>query len=614
MTANANAYTADSITILEGLQAVRKRPAMYIGSTDYRGLHHLVYEVVDNSIDEAMAGYCTRIEVVLHMDNSVTVRDNGRGIPVDIHPKEKVPAVQVVMTKLHAGGKFDNSAYKVSGGLHGVGVSCVNALSERLEVTVRRDGKRWKQVYSRGVPQEELQYIGESDSHGTTVRFKPDETIFETTEFSYDTLKKRFEELAYLNKGLQIECRDERTSEVHLFHAEGGIHQFVKDLNSGEVGIHAIVDGEGVADGVSVEFAIQYNAGYKENMYTFANNIRTKEGGTHLAGFKTALTRAINNYIKSQPDLTKKMKGQALSGDDVREGLTAVLSVKLPQPQFEGQTKTKLGNSDMRALVDAMVSEKLMTFFEENPQVARSIIEKAQTAAGKPAGEGDDPEVDTEDKKDQGKKKQSKGDNEDMKIDKSKMTQAELLILEDIEKRYGVADDPAQTEQTPEGKPAVTKSVEKPEQNQETPADGEDIYKGLNPAVKAEIEALRKFREDAENRELEAVAGKYEIIGKKKEELVPMLKSLRATGGTAYNDMIAVLDATVEAVNKSGVFSEVGKSGHGSVHVSDAEGKIEGIAKSYMQKEPSMSYTDALAKAWEDNPDLMDAYDAEEGF
>lgn len=241
-------------------------------------------------------------------------------------------------------------------------------------------------------------------------------------------------------------------------------------------------------------------------------------------------------------------------------------------------------------------------------------IEKAQTAAGKPAGEGDDPEVDTEDKKDQGKKKQSKGDNEDMKIDKSKMTQAELLILEDIEKRYGVADDPAQTEQTPEGKPAVTKSVEKPEQNQETPADGEDIYKGLNPAVKAEIEALRKFREDAENRELEAVAGKYEIIGKKKEELVPMLKSLRATGGTAYNDMIAVLDATVEAVNKSGVFSEVGKSGHGSVHVSDAEGKIEGIAKSYMQKEPSMSYTDALAKAWEDNPDLMDAYDAEEGF
>lgn len=381
MTANANAYTADSITILEGLQAVRKRPAMYIGSTDYRGLHHLVYEVVDNSIDEAMAGYCTRIEVVLHMDNSVTVRDNGRGIPVDIHPKEKVPAVQVVMTKLHAGGKFDNSAYKVSGGLHGVGVSCVNALSERLEVTVRRDGKRWKQVYSRGVPQEELQYIGESDSHGTTVRFKPDETIFETTEFSYDTLKKRFEELAYLNKGLQIECRDERTSEVHLFHAEGGIHQFVKDLNSGEVGIHAIVDGEGVADGVSVEFAIQYNAGYKENMYTFANNIRTKEGGTHLAGFKTALTRAINNYIKSQPDLTKKMKGQALSGDDVREGLTAVLSVKLPQPQFEGQTKTKLGNSEAKTFVQRVMTDKLGDWFDAHPAEAKNIIQKAIEAS-----------------------------------------------------------------------------------------------------------------------------------------------------------------------------------------------------------------------------------------
>ena len=381
MTANANAYTADSITILEGLQAVRKRPAMYIGSTDYRGLHHLVYEVVDNSIDEAMAGYCTRIEVVLHMDNSVTVRDNGRGIPVDIHPKEKVPAVQVVMTKLHAGGKFDNSAYKVSGGLHGVGVSCVNALSERLEVTVRRDGKRWKQVYSRGVPQEELQYIGESDSHGTTVRFKPDETIFETTEFSYDTLKKRFEELAYLNKGLQIECRDERTSEVHLFHAEGGIHQFVKDLNSGEVGIHAIVDGEGVADGVSVEFAIQYNAGYKENMYTFANNIRTKEGGTHLAGFKTALTRAINNYIKSQPDLTKKMKGQALSGDDVREGLTAVLSVKLPQPQFEGQTKTKLGNSEAKTFVQRVMTDKLGDWFDSHPSEAKNIIQKAIEAS-----------------------------------------------------------------------------------------------------------------------------------------------------------------------------------------------------------------------------------------
>ncbi len=374
-------YSADSITILEGLQAVRKRPAMYIGSIDTRGLHHLVYEVVDNSIDEAMAGYCDHIDVVIHLDNSLTVRDNGRGIPVDIHPKAGVPAVQVVMTKLHAGGKFDNDAYKVSGGLHGVGVSCVNALSEWLEVTVRRDGKRWKQRYSRGVPQDELQYVGESDSHGTTVRFKPDEEIFEVNEFSYETLKKRFEELAYLNHGLEIECSDERTGEKHLFRADGGLIQFIKDLNSGENGLHPIVNGEGVADGVTVDFALQYNAGYKENVYTFANNIRTKEGGTHLAGFKTALTRAINGYIKSQPDLTKKIKGGALSGDDVREGLTAVLSVKLPQPQFEGQTKTKLGNSEISGIVGSLVHAKLDTFFQENPKDTRLIIDKALDAA-----------------------------------------------------------------------------------------------------------------------------------------------------------------------------------------------------------------------------------------
>ena len=381
-TSGNGGYNASSITILEGLSAVRKRPAMYIGSTDGRGLHHLVYEVVDNSIDEAMAGYCSHITVILHADNSVTVRDDGRGIPVDLHPKEGVPAVQVVMTKLHAGGKFDNSSYKVSGGLHGVGVSCVNALSEELTVTVRRDGKRYRQHYSRGVPQDELAVISEGvEGHGTTVTFRPDEEIFEVLEFSYETLKKRFEELAYLNKGLTIECVDERTGENHMFHAEGGIRQFVGDLNSGEQGIHPIIFGEGMVDNVTVDFALQYNAGYKENILTFANNIRTKEGGTHLVGFRTALTRAINAYIKSQPDLSKKMKNTALSGDDVREGLTAVVSVKLPQPQFEGQTKTKLGNSDMRTLVDAMVSEKLMTFFEENPQVARTIIEKAQTAA-----------------------------------------------------------------------------------------------------------------------------------------------------------------------------------------------------------------------------------------
>ncbi len=380
-TSTTNAYNASAITVLEGLAAVRKRPAMYIGSTDVRGLHHLVYEVVDNSIDEAMAGYCTRIEVTLHVDNSVTVRDNGRGIPVDIHPKEGVPAVQVVMTKLHAGGKFDNDAYKVSGGLHGVGVSCVNALSDWLIVTVRRDGMRYRQRYERGNPVTGLEVIGEIDSHGTSVHFLPDDTIFETSEFSYDTLKKRFEELAYLNKGLEIECYDERSGEKHLFRADGGIVQFVKDLNSNAMGIHTIVEGDGVEQNCTVEFALQYNASYQENMLTFANNIRTKEGGTHLAGFKTALTRAINSYIKSQPDLTKKIKGGTLSGDDVREGLTAVLSVKLPQPQFEGQTKTKLGNSEMSGIVSGIVYQALDTYFQENPKEARMIIEKALDAA-----------------------------------------------------------------------------------------------------------------------------------------------------------------------------------------------------------------------------------------
>ena len=377
----ASSYDASSITILEGLSAVRKRPAMYIGSTDVRGLHHLVYEVVDNSIDEAMAGFCTRITVILHADNSVTVRDDGRGIPVDIHPKEGVPAVQVVMTKLHAGGKFDNNSYKVSGGLHGVGVSCVNALSEWLTVTVRRDGKRYRQHYSRGVPQDQLTVIGEADGHGTTVRFQPDEQIFEVLEFSYDTLKKRFEELAYLNKGLYIECIDERTSETHVFHAEGGIRQFVSDLNSGQQGIHPIIMAEGVVDNVAIDFALQYNAGYKETILTFANNIHTKEGGTHLVGFRTALTRAINGYVKNQPDLTKKLKGTALSGDDVREGLTAVISVKLPQPQFEGQTKTKLGNSEAKTFVQRVMTDKLGDWFDAHPAEAKNIIQKAIEAS-----------------------------------------------------------------------------------------------------------------------------------------------------------------------------------------------------------------------------------------
>ena len=372
-------YNADSITILEGLAAVRKRPAMYIGSTDGRGLHHLVYEVVDNSIDEAMAGYCNKITVRLHVDGSCSVSDNGRGIPVDIHPKEGVPAVQVVMTKLHAGGKFDNDSYKVSGGLHGVGVSCVNALSEHLEVTIRRNGHRYSQKYSRGVPQEELQVLGESQNHGTTVRFFPDDEIFETLVFSYETIRKRLEELAYLNKGLEIEFTDERSSEQELFRFDGGIHEFVKDLNQGEAPVHAIIDGYGESSGVMAEFSLQYNAGYKENVLTFANNIRTKEGGTHLAGFKTALTRAINNYLKNS-ELNKKLK-MTLSGDDVREGLTAVVSVKLPNPQFEGQTKTKLGNSEVAGLVGGIVYDRLVTFFEENPKDIKLIIEKAVDAA-----------------------------------------------------------------------------------------------------------------------------------------------------------------------------------------------------------------------------------------
>lgn len=373
------AYDASSITVLEGLSAVRKRPAMYIGSTDGRGLHHLVYEVVDNSIDESMAGYCDRIGVAIHLDNSVTVSDNGRGIPVDMHPKEHRPAVEVVMTVLHAGGKFDNESYKVSGGLHGVGVSVVNALSEYLEVTVRRNGKRYQQRYERGVPVTQLAIIGESDNTGTTIRFLPDEEIFETNQFSHETLAKRFEELAYLNRGLEIDFRDERSQERVTYRFDGGLNSFVADLNSGEQTIHDIIEGQSEIDGVMVDFALQYNANYKEEVLTFANNIRTREGGTHLAGFKTALTRAINTYIE-KADIPKKFK-QKLTGDDVREGLTAVVSVKLPQPQFEGQTKTKLGNSEVTGIVAKAVFESINVHFEENPKDAKAIVEKAVDAA-----------------------------------------------------------------------------------------------------------------------------------------------------------------------------------------------------------------------------------------
>ena len=379
MAQNNDTYTADSITILEGLAAVRKRPAMYIGSTDTRGLHHLVYEVVDNSIDEAMGGYCSKIKVKLHMDNSVTVSDDGRGIPVDMHPKEKKPALEIVMTVLHAGGKFDNDAYKVSGGLHGVGVSCVNALSEHLEATVRRDGKMYRQSYERGVPTGPLECIGDAVTTGTTIRFRPDEQIFETNQYDFNTLKKRFQELAYLNKGLEIEFLDERTNEKANFKAEGGIIEFVKDLNKGQTAVSEIVYAYSDIDNVVTELALQYNSAYKENTHTFANNIRTVEGGTHLAGFKTALTRAINTYIQNS-DLPKKLK-QKLSGDDVREGLTAIVSVKLCDPQFEGQTKTKLGNSEMMGIVATMVYDKLSSYFQENPKDAKAIVEKVVDAA-----------------------------------------------------------------------------------------------------------------------------------------------------------------------------------------------------------------------------------------
>ncbi|WP_018124165.1 DNA topoisomerase (ATP-hydrolyzing) subunit B [Desulfovibrio oxyclinae] len=375
----SNQYNAESITVLEGLEAVRKRPAMYIGSTDIRGLHHLVYEVIDNSIDEAMAGHCDKIKVTLHMDNSCTVSDNGRGIPVEIHPKEGVPAVQLAMTTLHAGGKFDNDSYKVSGGLHGVGVSCVNALSEFMETTVKRDGKTYRMKFERGAPVGGLEEIGDASSTGTTQRFRPDEDIFEVNKFDFEVLKKRFKELAYLNSGLTIEFKDERSDEHESFRFDGGIIEYVENLNASQTTIGDIIFGQGEAENIIVEFAIQYTTAYKENTYTFANNIRTVEGGTHLAGFKTALTRAINNYI-TNADLPKKLI-KRLSGEDVREGLTAVISVKLPDPQFEGQTKTKLGNSEATGLVSGLVYEKLNTFFEENPKEARAIIEKVVDAA-----------------------------------------------------------------------------------------------------------------------------------------------------------------------------------------------------------------------------------------
>lgn len=367
-------YTASNITVLEGLSAVRKRPSMYIGSTGVQGLHHLVYEVIDNSIDESMAGYCTKIHIQLHLDNSITISDNGRGIPVDIHPKEKRPAVEVVMTVLHAGGKFDKDTYKVSGGLHGVGVSVVNALSSFLEVIVKRDGKKYFQRYERGIPVTDLKEIGQAKDTGTIVRFLPDEEIFEIVEFNPNTLKKRFDELAYLNSSIEIVFTDDINNAGHSFKHEGGIKTFIKDLNSSEQTIGQIISGSSESGNVVTDFALQYNTNYKENVLTFVNNICTHEGGSHLVGFKTALTRAINTYAQNS-DMAKKIKVK-ISGDDVREGLTAVISLKHPNPQFEGQTKTKLGNSEVGGIVSASVYETLNRYFEENPKDAKAIIEK----------------------------------------------------------------------------------------------------------------------------------------------------------------------------------------------------------------------------------------------
>jgi DNA gyrase subunit B len=381
----AKDYTAGQIQILKGLEAVRKRPGMYIGSTGPRGLHHLVYEVVDNSVDEALAGYCSHIEVMLHPDDSITVVDDGRGIPVDIHPVENKPGVEIAMTMLHAGGKFDKESYKVSGGLHGVGVSVVNALSEWLNVEVRRNGKVYRQRYARGIKQTELEVVGKVKGTGTMVSFKPDSQIFSELRYTYDTLANRMREMAFLNRGLRITLVDERDLEGtgpkrEEFHYKGGIIEFVQYLRGARKPLHAkVVYIEASREEAEIELAMQYDDGYQENTYTFVNNINTHEGGTHLTGFKAALTRTVNDYARRNGFLKKEL--DSLSGEDLREGLTCVLSVKVKEPQFEGQTKTKLGNSEVRGAVESVVNDKLATFLEENPPVARAIIEKALQAA-----------------------------------------------------------------------------------------------------------------------------------------------------------------------------------------------------------------------------------------
>ena len=373
-----SSYDAKDIQVLAGLSAVRKRPAMYIGTTDIKGLHHLVYEAVDNSIDEALAGFCTKVEVIIRKDGSITVSDNGRGIPVDAHPKLGISAVEVVMTKLHAGGKFDKKVYKVSGGLHGVGISVTNALSKELTVQVRRNGKIYEQKYAQGKTITQLEIKGEVDAKdtGTTINFMPDSEIFPVTEFSFDTLSSRLRELAFLNKGILITIEDERDGKKHEFRYEGGIISFVEYLNKNKNPLHKTVYAVKEKNAIIFEYAMQYNDGYQENVFSFANNINTHEGGSHLIGFKTALTRVINNYIEKN-----KFKGDKVTSEDIREGLTAVISVKIPEPQFEGQTKTKLGNSEVKGLVDSIVNDTLSSFLEENPSIAKSIIFKAINAS-----------------------------------------------------------------------------------------------------------------------------------------------------------------------------------------------------------------------------------------
>jgi DNA gyrase subunit B len=382
-------YDASTIQVLEGLAAVRKRPAMYIGTTGPNGLHHLVYEVVDNSVDEALAGHCREISVVIHADNSVTVTDDGRGIPVDEHKTEKRPAAEVVMTVLHAGGKFHDQGYKVSGGLHGVGVSVVNALSESLGLEIRRDGKVWRQGYERGNPTEPLHEIGVTDKTGTRITFLPDREIFASIEFSFDVLSQRLRELSFLNAGLHIQIQDERSGKSHDFVYEGGIVSFVEHLNQKKTPLHRPpiriagvreLENRGEKKSVEIEIALQYNDSYNEAIFSFANNINTVEGGTHLIGFRTALTRTLNKYMQAQAK-NGKGAGEGLSGDDVKEGLTAVVSVKIPQPEFEGQTKAKLGTTEVRGLVEALVNEQLGAFLEEHPSDARAIVAKVQEAA-----------------------------------------------------------------------------------------------------------------------------------------------------------------------------------------------------------------------------------------